>query len=329
MSYTENKTLKELLENPLLKGLGQDAISRRDLSKEEFYTWTTQEIGEKIGWNDVGYGLERLYEIANRGDFIYKLYSEEECKGYPSKENVSLVFFPSDKESAATKPFIFLTPGGGFVNVWNLTEGWPIAKLFNDLGYNAFILTYQVCVEGAAVKAMDDMARAMQLIRKQKNTFNVNPDSYITCGFSAGGYVACLWNTEVGYRAFNLCKPQACFPVYPVTSYRLMDAEEWDEGEDKDEFAKSGLGVGMYEACNSCFEIPMHVEGFPKTAIFVANEDELVDPEHSKILAKALDEANIPCRLEVGPTGGHGFADGGGMCMEGWPKRAIEWFEAK
>lgn len=125
MSYTENKTLKELLENPLLKGLGQDAISKRDLSKEEFYTWTTQEIGEKIGWNDVGYGLERLYEIANRGNFIYKLYSEEACKGYPSKENVSLVFFPSDKESAATKPFIFLTPGGGFVNVWNLTEGWP------------------------------------------------------------------------------------------------------------------------------------------------------------------------------------------------------------
>lgn len=159
MTYTENKTLKELLENPLLKGLGQDAISKRDLSKEEFYTWTTQEIGEKIGWNDVGYGLERLYEIANRGKFIYKLYSEEEC--------------------------------------------------------------------------------------------------------------------------------------------------------------------------NSCFEIPMHVEGFPKTAIFVANEDELVDPEHSRMLARALDEANIPCRLEVGPTGGHGFADGGGMCMEGWPKRAIEWFEAK
>lgn len=84
-----------------------------------------------------------------------------------------------------------------------------------------------------------------------------------------------------------------------------MDAEEWDEGEDKDEFARSGLGVDMETACNSFFEIP----------------------EHSKLLAAALEKANIPCRLEIGPTGGHGFADGVGMCMEGWPERAIRWFE--
>jgi acetyl esterase/lipase len=83
----------------------------------------------------------------------------------------------------------------------------------------------------------------------------------------------------------------------------------------------------MEEACNSCFEIPLHVEGFPPTAIFVTDEDDLVDPENSKGLAKALTQAGIPCRLEVGPTGGHGFADGEGMCMEGWPERAIGWWE--
>lgn len=329
MAYTDNKSLKELLENPIIGELGKDAISKRDLSKEEMYNWTTQEIGEKIGWKDVGYGLERLYEIADKGEFYFKLYSEEECVGYPSRENVNVVFFPSEDKSASAKPFIFLIPGGGFVNVWNLTEGWPIAKLFNDLGYNVFILTYQVCVEGAAVKAMEDIARAMKLIREREQFFNVNADSYITCGFSAGGYITCLWNTEVGYKAFELCKPQACFPIYPVTSYRLLDADEWDEGEDKDEFARSGVGVCMQEACNSCFEIPLYVDGFPKTAIFVANEDELVDPEHSRMLAKALDEAKIACRLEVGPTGGHGFADGIGMCMEGWPNRAIKWYECE
>jgi len=149
-------------------------------------------------------------------------------------------------------------------------------------------------------------------------------------GFSAGGYVICLWNTEKGYPAFHLPKPQACFPIYPVTSYRLMDAEgeqDWGDGNDKDEFAMSGVGCTMQEACNSCFEIPMHVEGFPPTAIFLAAEDELVNPEHSKLLARALEAAHIPCRLEIGPNGGHGFADGEGMCMEGWPQRAIEWYE--
>ena len=52
-----------------------------------------------------------------------------------------------------------------------------------------------------------------------------------------------------------------------------------------------------------------------------------MNPEHSKLLAKALESHGIPCRLEIGPEGGHGFADGTGMCMEGWTERAIRWYE--
>ena len=84
----------------------------------------------------------------------------------------------------------------------------------------------------------------------------------------------------------------------------------------------------MKEACNSCFEIPLHTEGFPPAAIFLAAGDDLVPPEHSKQLAASLEKNGIPCRLEIGPTGGHGFADGTGMSMEGWPERAIDWFES-
>lgn len=322
-----NKTLGELLEDPAIREIAPDAISKRDLSKEEFYNWTLQEIKDKMGWKTLEKGFSGLFAVAERGNYYYKLYSKEECENHPEMENANLVYFPCDDAAANSRPFIFLIPGGGFVNVWNLTEGWPVAKIFNELGYHVFILTYQVYVEASAVKAMGDIARAMEIIKDNKESFGVNPDTYITCGFSAGGYIACLWNTEVGYRAFGIRKPMACFPVYPVTSYRLVKAEEWDEGDDKDEFARSGVGVDMEKACNSCFEIPEHVEGFPRTALFLAAEDGLVDPEHSKLLAAALEKANIPCRLEIGPTGGHGFADGVGMCMEGWPERAIRWFE--
>ena len=60
---------------------------------------------------------------------------------------------------------------------------------------------------------------------------------------------------------------------------------------------------------------------------FVAAEDTLVDPAHSKRLAEGLKRAGIPCMIEIGPTGGHGFTDGTGMCMEGWPARALKWLE--
>ncbi len=322
-----NRTLKSILEDPMIAEIAVDAISMWDLSKEDFYNWTLQEIADQKGWCNLERGFTRLFDIASRGKYYYKLYSEEECVDAPQKRNTNIVFFPSDDSSADHRPFILLVPGGGFVNVWNLTEGWPVARIFNERGYHVFILTYQICVDGAAVKAMDDMARAMEIIRSHKDSFHVEPDSYITCGFSAGGYTVCLWNTEKGYRAFGLPKPRACFPIYPVTSYRIMDSEEWDEGEDKDEMARASVGCTIKEACNSCFEIPLHVEDFPPAAIFVAAEDELVDPDHSRKLAEALEKAGIPCRLEVGPTGGHGFADGVGMCMEGWPDRAIDWVE--
>lgn len=323
----KNMTLKELLENPLISDIAPDAISKRDLSKDEFYTWTLQEIAEKMGMRTLEKGFGALFENAKRGNYYYKLYSEAECARHPEKSNTNLVYFPSNSKEADNNPFVLLIPGGGFVNVWNLTEGWPVAKIYNELKYHVFILTYQICVEGSAVRAMDDIARAMQIIRDKKDEFKVNPDKYITCGFSAGGYITCLWNTERGYRAFGLPKPLACFPVYPITSYKLVKVENWSVGEDKDEFAHSSVGVDMEEACRSCFEIPEHAEGFPMTALFLAAEDDLVPPEHSKLLAKALENLNIPCRLEIGPTGGHGFADGVGMCMEGWPQRAISWFE--
>ena len=323
----KNRTLGSLLQEPSIVQIAPDAIRNRDLSKEEFYHWTLQEIADKMGWRCLERSFTRLFKAAE-GEYYYPLYSGAECEAEPAKKGTNIIYLPCDDRAADDRPFIFLVPGGGYVNVWSLTEGWPVAQIFNELGYHVFVLTYQVGVEAAAVKAMGDFARAMEIIAARKDEFRVNPDRYITCGFSAGGYLVCLWNTEAGYPAFRLPKPQACFPIYPCTSYRLMNAEEWDDEAEKDAFAISGVGCTMQEACNSCFEIPAHVHLFPPAAIFATAEDELVDPEHSRSLARALEEADIPCRLEIGPTGGHGFADGIGMCMEGWPERAIRWYES-
>ncbi len=43
--------------------------------------------------------------------------------------------------------------------------------------------------------------------------------------------------------------------------------------------------------------------------------------------AKTLEKLHIPCRLEIGPEGGHGFADGTGTCIAGRTGRAVSWYE--
>jgi len=325
MAY-ENETLGALLSDPRIAPVAADAIRARNLKAEPLWNMTLDQLkNEHFFSGEIGPGMERLYRAVDSGEWYYPLYSEAECARYAPRRGVSLVWFPSEDPAADARPFILVVPGGGFVNVWNLTEGWPIAEQFNRLGYHAFILTYQVEGEEALLdRNMEDFARALRLIRDNAARFHVSGDRYITCGFSAGGYLVCLWNTGRGYVRFGLPKPQAVFPIYPVTSLRKdIRYVSPDPAE-----CRRLYGCTIDEALESDFEIPDHVEGFPPTALFLAAGDELVNPENSKRLAAALERGNIHCLLEIGPTGGHGFADGSGMCMAGWTERAVRWYES-
>ncbi len=324
---TINKKLGELLADPGIRPIAADAIRGRDLSKEELWNKTPAQLkAEQFFTGEIAKGIDRLYEAAATEDWYYPLYTEEECAEAETRRGVNMVWLPSADPAADGRPFILLVPGGGFVNVWNLTEGWPIAEQFNSCGYHVFILTYQIGGEqnGLLERCMEDFARALRKIRSSAEKFHVQADRYITCGFSAGGYLICLWNTPMGYAAHGLAKPQASFPVYPVVSLKRHIRYGSD---DPDEYLWL-YGCPAEEAVKKDYEIPDHAEGFPPSAIFLAAKDELVNPENSKLLAAALEKLHIPCRLEIGPEGGHGFADGSGMCMAGWTQRAVRWYES-
>ena len=322
----ENETLGALLSDARIAPIADEAIRNRNLKEEPLWNKTLAQIRSEIFFtSDIGSGMERLYRAAKTGEWYYPLYSEEECAAEPARIGTNILWFPSDDPAAGERPFIFLVPGGGFVNVWNLTEGWPIAEQFNRWGYHVFILTYQVDgTEKLLKKNMGDFARALGFIRENEARFHIKGDRYITCGFSAGGYLVCLRNTKMGYAAYGLPKPRAVFPIYPVTSLK----ERIRYGSSDLASAVRLYGCSLEEAAQTEFEIPEHAEGFPPCAIFLAAGDELVNPENSRLLAMALDRLHIPCMLEIGASGGHGFADGSGMCMAGWTKRAVSWYDS-
>ncbi len=328
-----NRKLSEILGDPRIRLIAADAIRKKDISQDDIWDKTLAQLREIQFGGNLQRGFDRLFAAAESGKWYYPLYSEAECRENPAREGTNLVWFPSADPAAAERPYILLVPGGGFVNVWNLTEGWPVAAQYNDLGYHVFILTYQV--EGGPCRLgreMEDFARALRLIRDREKEFGIHWDQYITCGFSAGGYLICLWNVpEKGAAAFGLPGALASFPVYPWVSLKL-DAENAEDEENREDFDPESdielFGCTPEEAAESPFEIPDHVQAFPPCAIFAAAEDTLVSPDHSRRLAAALEKQGIPCLLEIGPTGGHGFADATGMCMAGWTERAVRWFES-
>ncbi|MBQ5310430.1 MAG: alpha/beta hydrolase [Oscillospiraceae bacterium] len=311
----KDKTLGELLGEKSIAPVAADAIRDRDLSAEPVWGMTLNEVrSERFFSGEIAEGFKRLYKAA-AGEWFFPLDNGD------GGESAHLVWLPSDDSRADDRPFILIVPGGGFVNVWNLTEGWPIAAQFNALGYHAFVLTYHVRGDRLLERDMQDFAAALRFIKDNEKRFRVDGGRYITCGFSAGGYLVCLWNTDMGYPAFGLPKPRAVFPVYPVTGVRYTPPED-------EESAYELFGCSTADAAMTVYETTEHAEGFPPCALFLAEDDGLVSPENSRALAAALERHGIPCRIEAGPEGGHGFADGSGMCMAGWTERAVAWYEA-
>lgn len=319
--FTNDMTLRQVLSQKEIAAIAPYAVKNFDLSAWPEYGKTLEELGERHFGGDLIRGFTRLFKAAESGDWLYPLYTESACGADPDKKSTNLLWLPSADPAADERPYLLIVPGGGFVNVWNLTEGWPIADHMNAAGYHAFVLTYRVSCEGpVAVKEMEDVARAIEVIRENAAHFRVKWDRYAICGFSAGGFITCLWSAgRNGYLKYGMPKPIAAVPVYPFVS-PAMDGEA--------EFSKQLFGCGPDETYERGFEPQADAVNFPPAAIFVSAGDELVPPAHSRLLKQSLEEAGIPVYCEEGQGGYHGFAGGEGMNMEGWPERMLGWLES-
>ncbi len=127
MAY-EYHTLGDLLSHPGIRPIAADAIRGMNLMNEPVWNATLAQIAsEHTFTGDIGLGISRLYAAAESGSWYYPLWEDD-----PARAN--LVRLPSGDPASDGRPFILLVPGGGFVNVWNLTECWPVAAQFNRLG---------------------------------------------------------------------------------------------------------------------------------------------------------------------------------------------------
>lgn len=315
--FTNEMTMRELIGHPLLKELAPYFVFQKDWTEEMDKPLKALYLASE----GVADGLNRLCALRETGDRIFPLYGEEEIRTCPEKEDPRLFWFPSDDPAAAEKPYILLVPGGGYVNVWSLTEGWPVARRFNELGWNVFVLNYRVNLPKLFPRPLDDISRALDLIRGKEQLFRVRWDHYLTLGFSAGANLILNWMLPGhGYAVYGMPAPQGVIPVYPPVSLKLsLDGEHND-------WLTYAVELMSIKNGDDSWSIEDHVRDFPPTRIIHCADDDLVNPEHSRILKQALDAAGILSELEMDARGGHGFAEGTGTDAEGWIDRTAAFF---
>ena len=130
------------------------------------------------------------------------------------------VFLP-DKNSA-NGAAVIICPGGGYhILAWDL-EGTEIAGWLNKNGYAAFVLQYRVPQKRNG--ALQDVQRAVRIIRHDAAKYGVDPDKLGVMGFSAGGSLSARASTLFNKPSYSpvdnsdslSCRPSFAMLIYPA-----------------------------------------------------------------------------------------------------------------
>ena len=276
----------------------------------------------RFGWNPESllFGLKRLEEVCRKGRCLYRIYPDAPDG---MKHDVSLMFFPKTADTGL-KPFIILCPGGGFISVGSVSEGFPVAAELNARGYDVFILTYTVGYTAALPVQLDDLAAAVRYVFDHRSVFGVS-GKYIVGGCSAGGYMTALWGTDNhGYASYGLPAPEAMFPVYAIADPALECDDSLYNLANGILFARKRSSE-LYEEYN----VSRHMSRtYPPCYIVCGKNDITVPPENSQMIKDGLDALGISAQLEMPLNAPHGFGDGRGTDAFGWIGRACEFLES-
>lgn len=126
------------------------------------------------------------------------------------------VFRPARPNGAA----VVICPGGGYKILAINLEGYEIAKWLNTLGFTAFVLQYRVPDKEQG--ALQDVQRAIRLVKSRAAAYRINPDKVGVLGFSAGGSlsarISTLYATD-SYPRVDAADDQSAKPAFSVLIY--------------------------------------------------------------------------------------------------------------
>ena len=98
------------------------------------------------------------------------------------------IYLPARAQAAGTG--IVICPGGGYSGLAIDHEGHEVARWLTSRGIAAFIVKYRLGPRYHHPAMLQDVLRAMRVVRSRAAEFGLKPDQIGVMGFSAGGHLA-------------------------------------------------------------------------------------------------------------------------------------------
>ncbi len=323
---TADMKLADLMKLPALQPYRRFMIysPREDVSINQFLDARISDLA-KIGWSPEGItaGLNGfLCAAAEDRVKLHFIYPEAECADDPNKKDVSLIQIAPVKPDPE-KPFIILCAGGAYLNVCTMVEALPTARHMVDAGYTVFLMTYRVSVPKAAMLALDDLAAAVRWLENHAAMLGIDSARYAIGGYSAGANLISNWGcAHIGWKHYGAPKPLCLFPIYTY-----IDLKDGSDRKEDGGILSLMLGDDWREKLGQ-YSVAEHIDAdYPPCYIVCGRDDAAVPCRNSEMMKEQLDAAGIPSILEEGEHAPHGFGDGTGTDVEGWPGRAVRFLE--
>ena len=224
-------------------------------------------------------------------------------------------------------PAVLVIPGGGYGIVCSSTEGCPIGKKFNQLGYHAFVLDYRTAPARFPEPQLDAM-RAMKIIRANAQKWNVIPDQIYSCGFSAGAHLAgSLGILCDGLDASDndFCDEFSHRPDGMILCYGVLAFEEWSHNG-----TQQNLLGEDFRSIRQNYSLPELVDrNTPPAFLMHTICDQAVSYRNSLVFADAMAKKERPCKLVLNYWGDHGMLLGKNtLDAINWPEQADAFFKS-
>ena len=325
-NITPQTTMKELRENPSIKGSGLYTyvyVWERDCgflqnSKDND---TLQQVIGKQSVNSCVAGMNFIIETYNAGTQItYKLFTPEEIAQDKSRDHVELYYFPAEQPNAK---YAVVLSGNALFYSGEMRGGVSTAWELHQRGYAVFALRYRIGKEAKDNAPLEDLGRAIQFITANAETFGVRTEDYALLGYSSGGQITGVFcGKELGYRNYNVPKPGVLLLVYPINNFYeakpiyhlLLDTH--------------GDGRRYYDHnISDCIDAD-----YPPIYFWYARNDVMLMAfnywQQGPALQQALAANGVPYQEHVYRCAQHGVGIGEGTDAEGWIKEAAAFWEA-
>jgi acetyl esterase/lipase len=221
---------------------------------------------------------------------------------------------------------VIICPGGGYVRMATAREGDQYATWLSTLGVTSFVLKYRMQEYGHPAP-LQDVLRAVRMLRSRAAEFNINPARIGVMGSSAGGHLAAsagtLFDNPAGRTGAAMdavsARPDFLMLMYPVISMQEPAVHAGSR--------KALLGATPSPEAIQLMSLEKQVTAAtPPTLLIHTQADQAVPVENSILFYQALTKAKVPAEMYLFEHGGHGMGMRDGLGTSSlWPRRAEEW----